>query len=479
LHGSKISSEGKIQLLYSGRWHYVCGTGWDITAGNVVCRHLGYQYAIYTVYGFEAWSGTSQRHLNVDLRCSANVAGNSKDCIITHNEDKICHSSEDVGVVCATTRLHQGVLRINGQGNYTGHLEVYSYGMWGSICNNGWGFNEAYVACRQMGFTRTCDNHDNYLSYVTSVPSSQSVWLEGIKCTGKEVNLTECGIGVISKPTKSCNSSDHIRIRCCKEVLEIFVKTNVSMMNVTEAAKTVDAYFELVNKDSPEVQIEATFPFQLKVFAFSALATANEDWITDMKAVSFVPGQKLSTPFTLIIEDDMVSEGPEDITILYNIISSSVPQGYRVEQLPTSLETIVQIIDNDVSFISFEEKSTVVTESVGVVELRLISNNVFERVQFLDICAAANGTAANGSDYVLLSSRVSFSPQSCSNSSDVIKVGIANDNVTETAETFMISFSISDTANASGARYGSITQHTIVIVDDDGKCLAHVPSMEG
>jgi hypothetical protein len=66
-----------------------------------------------------------------------------------------------------------------------------------------------------------------------------------------------------------------------------------------------------------------------------------------MKAVSFVPGQKLSTPFTLIIEDDMVSEGPEDITILYNIISSSVPQGYRVEQLPTSLETIVQIIDND------------------------------------------------------------------------------------------------------------------------------------
>ena len=104
LHGSKISSEGKIQLLYSGRWHYVCGTGWDITAGNVVCRHLGYQYAMYTVYGFEAWSGTSQRHLNVDLRCSANVAGNSKDCIITHNEDKICHSSEDVGVVCATTR---------------------------------------------------------------------------------------------------------------------------------------------------------------------------------------------------------------------------------------------------------------------------------------------------------------------------------------------------------------------------------------
>ena len=85
----------------------------------------------------------------------------------------------------------------------------------------------------------------------------------------------------------------------------------------------------------------------------------------------------------------------------------------------------------------------------------------------------------DGSDYVLLSSRVSFSPQSCSNSSDVIKVGIANDNVTETAETFMISFSISDTANASGARYGSITQHTIVIVDDDGKCLAHVPSMEG
>jgi hypothetical protein len=44
------------------------------------------------------------------------------------------------------------------------------------------------------------------------------------------------------------------------------------MMNVTEAAKSVDVYFELVDKASPEEQIEATFPFQLKTFAISALA---------------------------------------------------------------------------------------------------------------------------------------------------------------------------------------------------------------
>ena len=66
-----------------------------------------------------------------------------------------------------------------------------------------------------------------------------------------------------------------------------------------------------------------------------------------MEVVSFVPGHKLSIPLTLKTIDDVISEGPENITISHNITSPSVPQGYRVEQLFTSLETIVQITDND------------------------------------------------------------------------------------------------------------------------------------
>ena len=39
-----------------------------------------------------------------------------------------------------------------------GRLEILSNGRWGSVCNSSFGYNEAHVACRQLGFS----SHKNY-----------------------------------------------------------------------------------------------------------------------------------------------------------------------------------------------------------------------------------------------------------------------------------------------------------------------------
>ena len=48
---------------------------------------------------------------------------------------------------------YSGMIRLQG-GNYSneGRVEVYCNGQWGTICDNGFGTNDAQIICKQLGY---------------------------------------------------------------------------------------------------------------------------------------------------------------------------------------------------------------------------------------------------------------------------------------------------------------------------------------
>ena len=67
-------------------------------------------------------------------------------------------------------------------------MEVYYYGGWGTVCDNGWDLNDAEVVCRQLDFGPAIEAKREAFYGQGSDP----IWLSDVSCSGKETTIREC-----------------------------------------------------------------------------------------------------------------------------------------------------------------------------------------------------------------------------------------------------------------------------------------------
>ncbi|XP_075842666.1 macrophage scavenger receptor types I and II isoform X1 [Microtus pennsylvanicus] len=92
--------EGRVEVFHQGRWGTICDDRWDIRAGQVVCRSLGYQgvQAVHKRAHFGQGSGPIW--LN-EVMCFGRESS-IEDCKIRQWGVLVCSHAEDAGVTCTS-----------------------------------------------------------------------------------------------------------------------------------------------------------------------------------------------------------------------------------------------------------------------------------------------------------------------------------------------------------------------------------------
>ncbi|KAK7493990.1 hypothetical protein BaRGS_00014872 [Batillaria attramentaria] len=85
-------------------------------------------------------------------------------------------------------QTEEGTLKLTGGSRpWDGRLEVYYSGEWGTVCDDGFGLEEAGVACWQLGFSRASSNY----STVGVDSSNPPILLDDLHCDGTELTLAQ------------------------------------------------------------------------------------------------------------------------------------------------------------------------------------------------------------------------------------------------------------------------------------------------
>ncbi len=79
---------------------------------------------------------------------------------------------------------------MDGPNAWSGRLEFCHSAVWGTICDVGWGWDDARVACRQLGYPAGGEAIPG--GWFPSAPSSRPIHLGNVSCVGSEKQLVAC-----------------------------------------------------------------------------------------------------------------------------------------------------------------------------------------------------------------------------------------------------------------------------------------------
>ena len=94
---------------------------------------------------------------------------------------------------------------VSGPNSYTGRIEVFVNGQWGTVCDDGWDINDAHVICRQLGYLGARTKYCCARFGRGTGPMLQ------LGCQGSEESFHECP-QVVSPP--GCGHHEDTGVEC-------------------------------------------------------------------------------------------------------------------------------------------------------------------------------------------------------------------------------------------------------------------------
>ncbi|XP_075071246.1 lysyl oxidase homolog 4 [Mixophyes fleayi] len=245
---SRVPNEGRLEVLYNGQWGTVCDDDFNIEVANVVCKQLGFEMAMNWAHSAKYGQGEGPIWLD-NVRCSG-AEGTLAECESNGWGVTDCKHSEDVGILCSTSRLQGAAQPQSITAQHTkkieevrlkpisarakaslpvteGTVEVKHHGRWRQICDQGWTIDNSRVVCGMLGFPGEVQPNDKFYrklwnmkmkapkSRLKMLSQKKMFWIHKVSCSGTEPHLANCNVLVSPKKFKpACRNGMHAIVKC-------------------------------------------------------------------------------------------------------------------------------------------------------------------------------------------------------------------------------------------------------------------------
>ncbi|WAQ98747.1 AGRL3-like protein [Mya arenaria] len=226
------NNEGRVEVYANGHWGTICDTSFDTNNALVVCKML---------------------KLN-------NGFGNSN-----------CDHYEDVGVICASDSAQAQVRLVDGLTNSEGRVEVYKYGLWGTVCRDDFESNDALVDKRKcdllmdllilkavLKFTNM--NAGEQYAVTSSTQMVQGSCAASIEQDREwpavldgQISLKGCGEGYRGDVYRRCQNGNYLSpVNNCTKIAiqDLHVQVFNGSLNSTEALSRLKQETNILTTDS-------------------------------------------------------------------------------------------------------------------------------------------------------------------------------------------------------------------------------------
>ncbi|XP_078503461.1 CD5 antigen-like [Lissotriton helveticus] len=173
----------------------ICDVSWDMNDAAVVCRQLGCGVPISAPGGSVFGAPLNKFTTITSVACRGDEPSLLK-CSYSSNPQAYCNQKRDASVQCTGP---DAVRLVNGASLCSGRVEVRHNGVWGAVCDDAWGQEDASVVCRQL----VCGAVQSYQYKSSFGISALPVLMSNVQCQGDESALWKCaqrGWGVNTCP---------------------------------------------------------------------------------------------------------------------------------------------------------------------------------------------------------------------------------------------------------------------------------------
>ncbi|KAK7116610.1 hypothetical protein V1264_002264 [Littorina saxatilis] len=206
LTGGQVRSEGRVEIGLNGQWSSVCDYYFSTPDVNVVCRSLGFS-------GGDTVSVSTFGSTTTPLGIYSPRCGGSEDSVTACYSSS--YNSSYYQTRCASSPASvrcSGEVKLYPNATY-GAVKMMlnaTTSTFGLVCSDGFGPEEASVACRDVGYPfglRMC------CSAFGSNDPSLNIMRTNLQCTGRETMLKDC---TYSNSMDYCPSGDYASVICSR-----------------------------------------------------------------------------------------------------------------------------------------------------------------------------------------------------------------------------------------------------------------------